>query len=233
MEKDILITVISGDNLEFIKNAILEIQNFEKADLLIIDDGSEYDILEEIKEFRSVKCIVRDESSGIGACISSAINFARDMGYRYLILVDPEGPGYIKDLPVIIDNLDYGYDIVTCSRILENSGYSEIDQDVIEFFDQLTSYLNQVTELNLSDPLSINKGINITTTADLDLTSDDHGIMLQLFVQGSYFGYNIIEIPSEAESRFGEELNLYDNPFETFAAVIETEKYLYNKGSIN
>ena len=67
----------------------------------------------------------------------------------------------------------------------------------------------------------------------MDLTAEDHGIFLQLFVQSSYFGYNVIEIPSESDSLFGEELNLYDNPLESFIAVIETEKYLYNKGSIN
>ncbi|HNX24235.1 MAG TPA: hypothetical protein PKG60_09305 [Spirochaetota bacterium] len=233
MEKSILITIISDNNLEFIKSAILEIQNFDKVDLLIIDDGSEYDILEEIKEFKFVKSIIHDEGLGFGACLASAINFARDLEYKYLITLNPEETGFVKDIPNIINDLDYGYDIVTCSRILENSDYSKIDENIIKFFDELTDYLNKVTELNLTDPLSLNKGYNISATKDMDLTAEDHGILLQLFVQSSYFGYNVIEIPSEADSLFGEELNLYDNPLETFIAIIETEKYLYNKGSIN
>jgi dolichol-phosphate mannosyltransferase len=233
MEKSILITVISNNNLEFIKSAILEIQNFDKVDLLIIDDGSEYDILDEIKEFKFVKSIIHDEGLGLGACFASAVNFARDLEYKYLITLNPEETGFVKDIPNIINNLDYGYDIVTCSRILENSNYSKIDENIITFFDELTDYLNKVTELNLTDPLSQNKGYNVGTTKDMDLTAEDHGIFLQLFVQSSYFGYNVIEIPSESDSLFGEELNLYENPLETFIAVIETEKYLYNKGSIN
>lgn len=233
MEKSILITVISNNNLEFIKSAILEIQNFDKVDLLIIDDGSEYDILDEIKEFKFVKSIIHDEGLGFGACFASAVNFARDLEYKYLITLNPEETGFVKDIPNIINNLDYGYDIVTCSRILENSNYSKIDGNIITFFDELTDYLNKVTELNLTDPLSQNKGYNVSTTKDMDLTAEDHGIFLQLFVQSSYFGYNVIEIPSESDSLFGEELNLYDNPLESFIAVIETEKYLYNKGSIN
>lgn len=233
MEKSILITVISNNNLEFIKSAILEIQNFDKVDLLIIDDGSEYDILEEIKEFKFVKSIIHDEGLGFGACLASAVNFARDLEYKYLITLNPEETGFIKDIPNIINNLDYGYDIVNCSRILENSNYSKIDENIITFFDELTDYLNKITELNLTDPLSQNKGFNVGTTKDLDLTAEDHGIFLQLFVQSSYFGYNVIEIPSESDSLFGEELSSYDNPLESFIAVIETEKYLYNKGSIN
>mgnify|MGYP001419368343 CR=1 FL=1 len=233
MEKNILIAIISNNNLEFIKSAILEIQNFEKVDLLIIDEGSNYDILEEIKEFKFVKSIIDDESLGYGACLDSAINFSRDLDYNYLITLNPEEPGFIKDIPNIINNLDYGYDIVTCSRILENSDYKKIDDSIINFFDELNDYLNKATELNLTDPLSEIKGYNINSIKDIDLTIEDHGVLLQLFVQSSYFGYNIIEIPSESGSSFGTELSLYDNPLENFIALIETEKYLYNKGSIN
>jgi glycosyltransferase involved in cell wall biosynthesis len=233
MEKSTLVTIISNNNLEFIKSAILEIQNFGKLELLIIDDGSDYDILEEIKDFKFVKSIMHDESLGYGACLSTAIAFARDLGYNYLITLNPEESGFVKDIPNIINNLDYGYDIVTCSRILENSDYSKIDETVINFFDDLTGYLNKVTELDMTDPLSEIKGYNITSTQDIDLTVEDHAVLLQLFVQSSYFGYSIIEIPSESGSSFGKELDLYDNPLETFIAVIETEKYLYNKGSIN
>ena len=126
MEKSILIAIISINNLEFIKSAILEIQNLDKVDLLIIDDGSDYDILEEIKEFKFAKCIIHDETLGFGACLTSAVGFARDMEYNYLITLNPEETGFIKDVPAIINNLDYGYDIVTCSRILENSNYARI-----------------------------------------------------------------------------------------------------------
>jgi len=233
MEKSIIIAIISNNNLEFIKSTILQVQNFDNIDLLIIDDGSDYDILDEIKEFKFVKSIIHDEGLGYGACLSSAVIFARDLDYKYLITLNPEEPGFVKDIPEIINNLEYGYDIVTCSRILENSDYSKIDDNLLQFFENLTDYLNKVTELNLTDPLSEIKGYNISTTKDIDLTVEDHGVLLQLFVQCSYFGYNIIEIPSESGSSFGKELELYDTPLETFIAVIETEKYLYNKGSIN
>jgi len=233
MDKKILITAISNNNLEFIKSAILEIQNFDNIDILIIDDGSDYDILDEIKDFKFVKSIIHDEGLGYGACLSSAVVFARDLDYNYLITLNPEEPGFVKDIPEIINNLDYGYDIVTCSRILENSDYSKIDENLLQFFEDLTDYLNKVTDLNLTDPLSEIKGYNISTIRDIDLTVEDHSVLLQLFVQSSYFGYSIMEIPSESGSSFGKELELYDTPLETFIAVIETEKYLYNKGSIN
>ncbi len=233
MEKSILFTIISYNNLEFIKSAILQILNFDKADLLIIDDGSDYDLMEEIGDYKTVKIIQHDQELGYGSCLYTAINFARDLGYNYLITLKTEEPGFVKDIPNIINNLDYGYDIINCSRILENSDYDKIDENIISFYNELTDYLNKVTELNITDPLSETKGYNLDSINDIELTIEDHGVFLQLFVQSSYFGYNVIEIPSESGNSFGEELNLYENALERFISVIETEKYLYNKGPIN
>jgi hypothetical protein len=233
MINNILITIISNNNLEYVIKAILEIQNFDKVDLLIIDDGSDFDILDEIKEFKSVKCIIHDEFTGYGSCLASAFIFARDFSYNYLITLNPEEAGFVKDIPNIINNLDYGYDIITCSRILENSDYTKISENIIELYEKLSNYLKSIIDIDITDPLSPNKGFNMTNIKDIDLTDDSHGALLQIFVQSSYYGHNIIEIPSESGSSFGKELEIYEDPLDTFFIIIETEKYLYNKGSIN
>jgi hypothetical protein len=233
MNKKILTAIISHNNIEYIKNAVLEIQNFYEADILIIDEASDYDIINELKEFNSVRVLIHDEQLGYGACFASIFSYARDLNYTYLITLDIIDPRFIKDLLSIITNLNYGYDIVTCSRFLENYNYTKIDDSVLIFFDRLANYLNDVTEYNLTDPLSENKGYNIESTKDIDITLDDYGVLLQIFIQSAYFGYNIIEIPSESNSIRAEELDLENNPIEDFMAIIETEKYLYNRGSVN
>jgi hypothetical protein len=233
MNKKILAAIISCNNIEHIKNAVLEIQNFDDADIVIIDEDSDYNIVNELKEFNSVKALIHDTKLGYGVCFASVLSYARDLNYRYLITLDINDPKFIKDLHRIIDNLNYGYDVVTCSRFLENYDYTKIDDNVLIFFDRLANYLNDTTEYNLTDPLAENKGYNIEATKDIDITLDDHGVLLQIFIQSSYFGYNIIEIPSESNSLFAEDLDLENNPLEDFMAIIETEKYLYNRGSVN
>jgi hypothetical protein len=233
MNKKILAAFISYNNIEYIKNAVLAIQNFDDTDILIIDEASDYDIADELKEFNSIKVLIHAEQLGYGACFAPVFSYARDFNYRYLITLDINDPKFIKDLPNIITNLNYGYDIVTCSRFLENYDYAKIDGNVLIFFDRLTNYLNDVIEYNLTDPLSKNKGYNIESTKDIDITLDDLGVLLQIFIQSSYFGYNIIEIPSESNSLSVKELDLEDNPLEDFMAIIETERYLYNRGALN
>jgi len=87
--------------------------------------------------------------------------------------------------------------------------------------------------LNITDPLSENKGYNLDSLNELELTDSGHGVLLQVFIQGVYFGSNILEIPSESGLALGEEINEYENFLEEINALIETEKYLYNKGTIN
>lgn len=233
MDKHYLICLISDNNIEFIKKGILEIQNIDDSDLLIVDDGSEYDIIEEIKDYAFVKCIIHELPLGYGSCLETAFAYARDMEYKYLITLNPETAGVVKDVPTIMDNLKYGYDIVSCSRILENYSHDSLDKNLLEIYEVISEELNSAAELNLTDPLSENKGYNLELTNDFELTEAGHGVLLQVFIQGSFFGSNIIEIPSDAGLPFGDEIYEYENPLEELSAVIETEKFLYNKGTIN
>ncbi|HPJ33266.1 MAG TPA: glycosyltransferase [Spirochaetota bacterium] len=231
--KDFLICIISDNNIEFIKKAIPEIQNVDDVDLLIVDDGSEYDIIEEISDYKFAKCIIHEAPLGYGTSIDSAFCFAKDMGYKYLITLDPSTQGMIKDVPLIMNNLKYGYDMVTCSRMLENFNLDKNNRELIEVYEVIAAELNSVTGLDITDPLSSNKGYNMESLKEIELTDSGHGALLQLFVQSVYFAGTIIEVPSEAELPLGVELYEYDNPLEEFHAIIETEKYLYNKGTIN
>jgi hypothetical protein len=170
---------------------------------------------------------------GYGECFFAAYNFAKDMDYKYLITIDSKSNDIIREIETIKENLKYGYDFVTCSRILENYDYSKVDAVATEITETLCNSLNEACEFNLTDPLSQNKGFIIESLSQMELTETSHGIFLQIFIQGAYFGYNSIEIPSHSGLILGEELIEYDNPVEKFLSIIETEKFLYNKGTIN
>ncbi len=233
MEKKILVFLISSNNIEYLKNAIIEIDNMENTDLLIIDEGSDYNIAEEVSDYKSVKIISYEQPSGYGSYLSSAKQYAENFDYDYLIGIDCSSSKSISDIKNIKSNLDYGYDIVNCSRILENYDHTKIDESVLQFFEELTGYLNSIIEVSLTDPFSINVGINLKSADQLDLTENGHGALLQIFIQSQFFGYNCIEIPSEAELNLGNELELYEDPLPLFLSILETEKYLYNKGTVN
>ena len=65
----------------------------------------------------------------------------------------------------------------------------------------------------------------------MELTEFDYEILLQLWIQANYYGYNVIEIPAYKASHFAEELEYYEDALESCLSLIETEKYLYTKGT--
>lgn len=231
--KKTLIMLISDNNLEFINRGILETGNIEDADLLIIDEASEYDILEEIAEHKTVKCILHTQPLGYGACIVESIQYANSFNYKYLITADCRAEKFRDNISTIQNNLNYGYDIVTCSRILENYKHELIEDDIIEMLDAVALCLRESTGLDLTDPLSPDMGLGLKNMEQIFLTEDGQGALLQLFVQAVYFGYTVIEVPAEEDRRITRNDFESDEPLDEFLSVIETEKYLYNKGSIN
>ena len=60
-----LICIISDNNIEFVK-AIPEIQNVDDADLLIIDDGSDYDVMDGISDYQFSKMLIHEMPLGYG-----------------------------------------------------------------------------------------------------------------------------------------------------------------------
>ena len=228
-----LIMIISDNNLESINKAILEVENMENADMLIIDEASDYDIIEELNEFQSVKCIVHDLPLGYGSSLAEAINYAQNFEYNYLITAQYRSENFRNNIDIIQKNLEYGYDIVTCSRLLENYNHEKIDEPTINILENIADSLNITTGLDITDPLSPDKGLNIKNMANINITDEGQGALLQLLIQGAHFAYSIFEIPSEDDLVLSN--NDFDNeaPLEIFLSIIETEKFLYNKRSIN
>jgi len=232
MEKNFLITTISNNNIEFIKDIISKSELIENSEILIIDDESDYDIIEELHEFGKVKCIKNEKKLGIGGCLNTAINYFKNFDYDYLILLNCNSKESISDFSCISSNLEYGYDLVSCSRILENFNYDKMDPETIEITEGISETLNNVISETVTDPLSFNKGISRELATKLDITENNSNAMLQLFIQANYFGSTMIEIPSESELSLGEEL-IEDGLLQDYYNVIESEKYLYNKGTLN
>ena len=233
MAKKILILVVSDNNLEAVKKAIIEIDNIDNTDLLIVDDGSAYDIMKVISKYPKVKCIKHEQGQGYGSCIDSALDFSRDMDYDYLLILECDAKNITSDVPEILKNLDYGYDIVSCSRILENYEFRQLDADLIKFYEEITIPFNQETGSDFTDPLSGIKGFNVQAMEHILLTEQTHGVHLQLLIQGLFYGCNIIEIPSGSGMPLGIELNENENPLNHFLAVLTTEKFLFNKRTVN
>ena len=154
------------------------------------------------------------------------------MGYTTVIFIDPRCKKPLDDIHLMLENLEYGYDVVSCSRILENYDHPAIDSEATSIISQLSQRIKELTPYDITDPFSGIRAIKFESIAQMELTEDTHGLLFQLLIQGAHYGLDIIEIPAESGSLpFGEELSLYDDSLGIFLALMETESYLYKKNS--
>lgn len=231
-KKYLLVVPLSEDYGFFDKN-FQEIIDLADSDILIIDDGSTARTSEIINETDGIACIKHEFPLGFGESFIHGYEYGRDMGYEVLIYLNPRNENPKADIDQMIANLNYGYDVISCSRILENQDAALIEPLDIEMTEVLAGALNEAAGLALTDPISGILAVQTKTLQEMELTDDTHGVLLQLWIQAAYLQMTCFEIPSASGESFGTEFQEYEDPLGDLLSVLETEKYLYPRGNIN
>ncbi len=227
-----LIIVPAFNQAAMIESRLEFLQNY-KCDILLVDDGSTDHTPSLLEEYEDINYIRHQMNLGIGSSVISGYEYARDLGYDFIITLDPAQGDSSEDISRILDNARYGYDIVTCSRILENYDHHHFSPERIETMSILSSSIMDCTGFDITDPLSGIMGLRTAALNEMVLSDSGHGLFLQLFIQAHYYGLSLIEIPTSTGYRFGDELELYDDPLGNFLSLIETEQHLYPRKSMN
>jgi len=224
-----LIIIPTYENFHFIPNLINEIKDIPNSTILIIDDGSQ-----DIPENFSDSLLLRKEQPlGYGASFITGLEYAQDLKYETVIFTNPENNSSKYDITELIQNINYGYDVASASRLIDKFSSPE-DDPLVEITKQLSANLHNFDEnIEISDPLSGIIAISLNSINLLELTDYSHAILLQLWIQAAHFKLTFAEIASGYDGDFGLELSEYDNPLKSMLDVLETEKYLYPNKPIN
>ena len=225
--KKYLLVIPVADNRDFFEKSLPDIINIRDADILIVDDASDDGSDEIINEINGIVCIRHEQPLGFGASLIRGYEYGRDMGYEILIYLDPRNGNPRADIEQMMAEMNYGYDYVSCSRILENQEAALVNPSYIGMMETLSNAVRESLNMDVTDPLS---GIFVIRTDVLDkmeLTDYTHAVMLQLLVQAASLNIAFMEIPSASGESFGLEFEEYDDPVGDFLSAMETEKYLY------
>lgn len=91
------------------------------ADIVICDGGSTDGSTEEnkLKKLRVNTLLVKDDEGKQGAQLRMGIDWALNRGYKGIITVDGNNKDSIEDVPLFIEKLEEGYDMIQGSRFVD------------------------------------------------------------------------------------------------------------------
>lgn len=213
-----------------ITQALAKLAGSDAASIIIIDDGVS---LESSEPSPEIRYLVHDESIGYGSSLLDAIEFALNNDATRLITLDPLYPESFSCITEIEQELGYGFDVVKVSRILENYDMSDITAESREITLAISELLTSYIKTELTDPFSPFAGYQLELLRQIELVDNTPAAHLQLLMQAHYLEGTIHEIPLGSSAGFGIELDELEMDSAEMKTFLETEFYLYRKGTVN
>lgn len=141
------------DKILSLKNK-LDSNSFE---VLVVNDGSNDNTKSILKQYE-VNTIENKKNLGLGISLYKGYTYFLNNKYDYLITLDSDGQHDPLSIPEIIFELNNGADIVFASRYSKNSMKINVpdDRELLNFVTKIV--VNQLTNYNISDPLTGFKG---------------------------------------------------------------------------
>ena len=207
--------VMTLNEIEGMKVIMPRIKKEWVDQILIVDGGSTDGTIEWSEEHGYD--VIRQTKTGLRQGYNEAIpNIKGD----YVITFSPDGNSVPELLPILIDKLKEGYDMVIVSRYLEDA--ESDDDDIITAFGNwlFTASINLLHGGNYTDAMVMYRGYKTSLLTDLDLDKEegfaraeklvqtDIGTEPLLSIRAAKRKLNIGEIPGDEPARIGGERKL-------------------------
>jgi len=206
--------------------AVLDEVAKHAADVLVVDDGSTDGTRELLAQRADVSVLLHPENRGYGAALRSAFDYAIHHRYDVVVTIDCDGqhePQRISQLVHASSNAD----IVSGSRYLESrQSVDQVPADRLQINRTITSELNDLLGLELTDAFCGFKAYRTQALAQLSLEEVGYAMPLELWVQAAAQGLKIVEVPVpliylEEERSFGGALDAADERLAYYRDVVQ------------
>lgn len=189
-----LLTAIPIYNEEQHFDSVLrEVQRYS-PEVLVINDGSTDRTGELLKGYPWLRVLSHAVNRGYGAALISAFDYVLRHDFDVLVTMDCDGQHEPARIPVLLEAI-HDVDIVSGSRYLRDFRQDTIaPQDRRRINQIITSELNDLFGLQLTDSFCGFKAYRREALAQLHITETGWGMPLQLWVQAACRGLRIKEV---------------------------------------
>lgn len=209
-----------------------EVRKYSK-EILVVDDGSSDRTEEILKTINGIYVVRHQQNQGYGAALRTAFTYALSGQYDVLVTIDCDGqhqPALIPEMAAAVFNQnDQPADIISGSRYLKVfPGASEPPIERRRINMQITQWLNDHFQWNLTDAFCGFKAYRVDSLAGLRITELGYAMPLQLWVQAAAQKMKVVEFPVplvylEEERSFGGSLDIAARRLAYYQEVLDRE----------
>ncbi len=222
----ILTAIPIYNEAKHVHDVLAEVREYA-PNLLVVNDGSTDGTGELLNREPGILRVDHTQNRGYGAAVNSAFQFAIRNHYDVLITMDCDGQHQPDRIPVLLEALTCGIDIVSGSRYLRDFRQDNPPPTDRRFINAtIVRELNAAYGLNITDAFCGFKAYRISALEKLDISESGWGMPLQLWVQAAMLGLRIREVGVP---------RLYLDPTRAFGGVLNdpTERLNYYRSIIS
>lgn len=202
-------------------------------DVLVVNDGSSDGTNDVLLSVPGIRVVSHGENQGYGAALKTAFCYAIRNNYDVVVTIDCDGqhePSLIPAMAAAVYPTNgEPVDIVSGSRYLETfDGDTPPPEDRRRVNVEVTRYLNEKLNLNLTDTFCGFKAYRTHALENLKITELGYAMPLQLWVQAVQLGMRITEFPVpliylDEERSFGGSLDDSEERLQYYYEVMDRE----------
>lgn len=189
----ILVAMPAYNEGRYIGSLVLKARQYG-AEVLVVDDGSTDDT-SKIATLAGATVIRHKENKGKGAAIQSILAEASKRKPDTLVLLDADSQHNPEDIPLLVEPISRGFDLVIGSRVRERSNippYRRIGQRVL-------SYLSHILSgEKVADSECGFRALSPKAVAELRLRQDGFAIEAEMLSVATEKGFALTEVPISA-----------------------------------
>jgi dolichol-phosphate mannosyltransferase len=177
-----------------VPSVLTEVRRFSD-DILVVNDGSTDETAHLLDQEPGLLRVDHAVNRGYGAAVRSAFEFAIREGYEVLVTMDCDGQHQPDRIPVLLEALTTGVDIVSGSRYLRDFRQDTPPPTDRRFINAtIVRELRDHHGLELTDAFCGFKAYRVEALKRLTITEAGWGMPLQLWVQAARLGLHIREV---------------------------------------
>jgi glycosyltransferase involved in cell wall biosynthesis len=187
-------------NEEKTVDAVLDaVRRYFHGDVLVVDDGSTDSTVAALASRHDVSVITHPYNMGYGRALAEGFSLARARGCDRVLTMDCDGQHEPAHIPGFLATLDEGWDIVSGSRYLPDSGEVGIvaPGQRREVNRRVTEEINRVTGWSLTDAFCGFKAYRMSALEGMELSEPGYAMPMEMWAKAYRSGLLVTELAVE------------------------------------